>query len=55
MEVTPGEKLILNARYGDTTCFDDEFMCESNVTDMYLHMENISRVEKVYFHVEIGK
>ncbi len=55
MEVTPGEKLIVNARYGDTTCFDDEFIYEPNITDMYLLVENISRVEKVYFHVEIGK
>jgi hypothetical protein len=54
-EVAPGDNIILNSRHGRAASFSDDFMYETDVTDMYLLMENISRVEEVYFHVEIGK
>lgn len=54
-EVEAGERLILNNFRGNIAQFDVDFIYDANVTDIYLLIEDLSRIEKVYFHIEIGK
>lgn len=54
-EVKAGERLILNDLRGNMTTFLVDFIYDTDVTDIYLLIEDLSRIEKVYFHIEIGK
>lgn len=55
--IPAGTKMILGADpYVEiTTVFDTDYLYQSGVTDIYLTLEYLSRVEKATWHISIGK